>query len=203
VAQISTEHPPGEGAPSVTFLGTHFDNLKIAGHKVEVDLNLNFCGGRPQGPWIEGSPLKAYISPNSFFMNAVAKLYDDLHESLKSMLDDEDKKMEGRRDLPELFRTNYHKDLLAPAKLEEQGDKARVQCSLVKSVKMEGVGKSFGHVIHVPDFGKISLADLTVNHNTFSLTMINLQLGCLGDGTIAVGTNAVNGGGGKGGGGTR
>ena len=33
--------------PSVTFLGTRFDNLRIAGHKVEVERNLDILGPKP------------------------------------------------------------------------------------------------------------------------------------------------------------
>jgi len=195
VAQISTEHPEGPGAPSVTFLGTHFDNLKVAGHKVELDLNLGFCGNRPVGNDL-------YISPNSDFMGAVSSLYDDLKESLKR-LTDEDKGIEGRKDIPGLFETKYHKNLLDPATIAAQGEEARVECSLVKNMEVTGVGKSFGHLIHVPDFGKIFLAELTVcydkeKHASFSLTMIRLELGCIADGNTGVGNSVVNGKGGVG-----
>jgi hypothetical protein len=195
VAQISTEHPEREGSPSVTFLGTHFDNLRIAGHKVEVDLNLGFCGNQPVDKDL-------YISPNTDFMSAVSSLYDNLKESLKR-LTDEDKKMEGRRDLPGLFDERYHKDLLRPERIAAQGEQTKVQCSLVKSVEVAGVGKSFGHVIHVPDFGKIFLAELTVSYDkekqaSFNLTMIRLELGCIADGTAGFGTCVVNGKGGIG-----
>lgn len=196
VAQISIEHLEREGAPSVTFLGTHFDNLRVAGHKVEVDLNLGFVGDQPAGKDL-------YITPGSSFMKTVSKFYDDLHESLKRM-NDEDRKMEGRKDLPEFLRRKYDRDLLTADGIAKQGEEAKVQCSLVKNVKVAGVGKSFGHLIHVPDFGKISLADLTISydkeqHATFSLTMINLDLGCIAHGSTAAGTATVNGGG-KGGG---
>jgi hypothetical protein len=53
-------------------------------------------------------------------------------------------------------------------------------------------------VIHIPDFGTIFLAELTVNHNSFNLTMIRLELGCLADGKVFISTCNVNG---KGGGG--
>ena len=33
VAQVSTTHLPDQYSPQVTFLGTHFENLRIAGHK--------------------------------------------------------------------------------------------------------------------------------------------------------------------------
>jgi hypothetical protein len=60
--------------------------------------------------------------------------------------------------------------------------------------------KSFGHVIHIPDFGNVFLAELTVNHNSFHLTMIRLELGCIAGGAAGFSTTVVNGGG-KGGGG--
>src|SRR5262249_21159088 len=49
VAQISTVHPFfGEGpVPSVTFLGTRFENLRIGGHKIEITPNLGILGPRP------------------------------------------------------------------------------------------------------------------------------------------------------------
>ncbi len=59
----------------------------------------------------------------------------------------------------------------------------------------------FGHVIHVPDFGTIFLAELKVNHNSFHLTMIRLELGCIADGSASIATCNVNGGG-KGSGGS-
>src|ERR1035438_1157151 len=48
VAQISTVHPVhGKGqVPSVTFLGTRFDNLRIDGHRVEVERDLEILGPR-------------------------------------------------------------------------------------------------------------------------------------------------------------
>ncbi len=46
VAQISTEHPLEGYVPEVTFLGTHFYNLRISGRPVEVDLDLDL-GGHP------------------------------------------------------------------------------------------------------------------------------------------------------------
>ena len=49
VAQISTTHFPDEYSPEVTFLGTHFENLRIARHKAEPYLNLGLVGERPKG----------------------------------------------------------------------------------------------------------------------------------------------------------
>ena len=83
-----------------------------------------------------------------------------------------------------------------------------VTCSLVENVEIKDIGvkgadgkaveipppaKSFGHVIHIPDFGTIFLAELTVNHNSFNLTMIRLELGCLADGNLSMSSCTVNG----------
>jgi len=42
-AQISTEHPLEGDNPKVTFLGTSFDNLKIAGYPIKVTLDFRIC----------------------------------------------------------------------------------------------------------------------------------------------------------------
>ena len=67
-------------------------------------------------------------------------------------------------------------------------------------------GLSFGHVITIPDFGKITLAKLTLTHEDFKqetgipekttvrLTMIDLQLGCAIAGGVPIGTGSTNGG---------
>jgi hypothetical protein len=51
VAQISTVHPVfGTGqVPSVTFLGTRFENLRIGGHKIKVTRKLDILGAKPAG----------------------------------------------------------------------------------------------------------------------------------------------------------
>ena len=49
VCQISTDHPPLiDYVPTVTFLGTRFENLRIAGHQVKLDLDLDILGAKPK-----------------------------------------------------------------------------------------------------------------------------------------------------------
>lgn len=49
VAQVSTEHPMKDGhVPKVTFLGTRFENLRIGGYPVELELDLGICGLKPK-----------------------------------------------------------------------------------------------------------------------------------------------------------
>src|SRR5258708_36529144 len=48
VAQISTDRPLKGYVPTVTFLGTRFENLRIAGHPLKVDLDLDMLGPKPK-----------------------------------------------------------------------------------------------------------------------------------------------------------
>jgi hypothetical protein len=80
------------------------------------------------------------------------------------------------------------------------------------ATKISYGGTSFGHVIDVPHFGKIFLAELKVTREPsedpkleadkyrFHLTMIRLDMGCLAQGTAAAAAADTNGKG-KGGGG--
>ena len=87
-----------------------------------------------------------------------------------------------------------------------------LKCSLVNGVA-GSPGLSFGHVIDLPHFGKIFLAELRVTRERgnpsegiydgyrFRLTMIRTQMGCIGDGNTNITTADTNGKGSKGGGG--
>src|SRR4029077_15278347 len=54
VGQISTEHPLEGYDPTVTFLGTQFENLKIGGKLVEVILDLSVCDQEKEGTYPSG-----------------------------------------------------------------------------------------------------------------------------------------------------
>jgi hypothetical protein len=89
------------------------------------------------------------------------------------------------------------------------GNSGEVECSLINQVAglLPGHGTIFGNVITIPGFGSITLAKLTVKHEdpheqtkvprktTFTLTMLDLELGCAICGSIPVGGGTSNGGG--------
>ncbi len=186
VAQISTVHPVyGKGqVPSVTFLGTRFDNLRIAGHRVEVERSLDILGPKPAAD-------ESYFD-NREVLDRISQQYDRIATA---------------KDLPAWASEEYPK---GRPTLNGHGE---LQCSVVDSLK-GSPGFSFGHVIDLPHFGKIFLGELKVVRTPgnpakgiydtykFHLTMIRLQMGCLSDGNINVGTLDTNGQGSQGGGGT-
>jgi hypothetical protein len=222
VGQISTTHYPDEYSPKVTFLGTHFENLRIARHKTEPILNLALAGDRPTGT--EGY----YPTKGTSLMASVEKQYQRLRDAfgkLKSQLEPEhverlnaedswlSKQYHGFSDfnyqqLQTDARAAAQKDKESKAPVGNGGKWDGVTCSLVEHVEIEDItiekkegdpivipppARSFGHVIHVPDFGTIFLAELKVNHNSFHLTMIRLELGCIADGSARIVTCNVNG----------
>src|SRR5215469_4568563 len=90
VAQIATTHFPGEPSPHVTFLGTHFENLRIARHRTEPYLKLDLAGERRVGkaalPIDEGTDL----------MKAIEAQYQRLKSSIGSLADKAREKMRLR-----------------------------------------------------------------------------------------------------------
>ncbi len=176
VGQIVTDHPPQGYVPTISFLGTRFENLRIAGHPVKLDLDLGILGPKPANdePYGPDADLKRRISAQ---YNRIC----------------------GSKSLPadQLERYNRLSSSL--------GSPQEVECSLVNQASGDYPGPSFGHLIHIPDFGWISLAKLRVTYKevkekgethrktTVHLTMVDLHLGCATSGSGAAGSVSTNG----------
>ncbi len=180
VAQISTVHPRYDKGqvPSVTFLGTRFDNLRIGGHKVDIQPDLSIVGPRNQ-------------DDVSYFDDAeVVKRFRGQYEKISS-----------DKELPDEIRQHFPNDA------DAWRSRNTIACSLVSSVNGvdKDHGSPFGHVIDVPHFGRIYLGELKVNREvgdpqrkindkyTFELTMIRLEMGCLAKGTAKIAMADSNG----------
>ena len=175
VAQISTDHPLEGYVPRVTFLGTRFENLRIAGHPIKVDFNPRMLGDKPAN---DG----AYTG-DSGLLQRVTQQYEHIR---------------GHQDLPDDVAKSYNQLPSAEANRE------CIECSLVNRVEGSFPGRSFGHIIYVPDFGKIHLAVLRICHSDsnekgtpkqtlLSLTMLRLEMGCIGGGSISLAGGKTNG----------
>jgi hypothetical protein len=177
VAQVSTEHPLDGYVPSVTFLGTRFENLRIGGKDVNPVLDLGICGAKPDNDGL-------YILDDSF-LGRVSQQYAQINSA---------------SGVPAALQQRYNAALLNPVTIQAQmqaasgqDDKPAIECSLVDGVASDVTGSAFGHVIVVPGFGTVSLAELTVDDDSFHLTMISLDLGCLADGKAKICDTIVNG----------
>lgn len=162
-AQVSTEHPLAGNVPSVTFLGTRFENLRIAGRAVEPEFDLGLVGAKPDGdtPYVQ----------DQGFLGRVSEQYDRIGSS--PSLSDSD-------------RQQYHWDSAVASQ------KGKVECSLVTSVGQAAPGTSYGHIVEVPGYGKVSLGKLKVDR-AFHLTMVEADAGSSGGGTVSGPTATANG----------
>jgi hypothetical protein len=73
--------------------------------------------------------------------------------------------------------------------------KTQIECSLVEKITPKGKlpGTVQGNVLTIPGFGKISLAELIVDSNSYRLSMFRLVLGCPTKGGISGGNVVANG----------
>ena len=196
VSQISTEHPDEDGHfPHVTFLGTQFENVRVSGIPLTIRLNYGVCGKKPEGD-------RSYLDEMSFLSTVKGQTERIAHAN----------------GLPKDLKGQYDERLANIERLIKNGgsrgsgkpDHApSVQCSLVSEIgkdieeRIPGA-RVFGHVLVVPDFGAISLGEVTVAErwedpksdrpsNYFQLTVIRMNLGCVGHGTLDGGTSGNNG----------
>ena len=204
VAQVSTEHAMKSGhVPKVTFLGTRFENLRVGGYPVEVELDLTICGDKPEAD-------RRYLEDRGF-LDRVQRQLDSI-AGAKGLPDGLEKQYDAK--------IAYIDDLKKRANGRAKGERngySKLQCSLVKSIgpiPIPGV-RSFGNIIFIPDFGTVSLAEVEVgiepshdgfsdktrsgsplepsDSNYFTLNMLNMHLGCIGGGTVVAGSVTSNG----------
>ncbi|MGA2888076.1 MAG: hypothetical protein ABSE51_08490 [Terracidiphilus sp.] len=177
VGQTITDHPRDGFMPTISFLGTRFENLRIAGYPVKVAFDTGIFGPKPVNDL-------AYAQ-DAGVVSRVGRQYNRILQD---------------KNLPATLKERYNQ------LSSTLGSADGVECSLVNQTAGLFPGTSFGNVIVVPGFGIITLAKLTVKHEnpheqtkvyqktTFTLTMIDLKLGCTIDGDVPVGTGTSNGG---------
>jgi len=177
VGQTITEHPAEGYVPRINFLGTRFENLRIAGFPVDLDLNLNFLGPRPAND--------AAYTHDSAFIGRISSQMGRIGEN---------------PNLPAELQQRYNR---LSASLGSQPEE--VECSLVNRATGAYPGHSFGPVITIPDFGTIVLGRITIKHEDFKpesgvpkkttiqLTMIDFHFGCPIEGGGGTGTGSSNG----------
>lgn len=208
VAQLSTEHPMTNGkVPRVNFIGTRFENLRVGGYPVEVELDLAICGPKP-------------ANDRHYFQDA--NFLDNVQRQLDGIVDS--------KDLPEKLEEGYSKRIayIDELKRHAKEDEVRVvpldgdgypslRFSLVKRIKpipLPGV-RTFGNRIFIPNFGTVALAEVEVGikhehhdfrhrkgdpppaqpsgSNYFTLEMLKIHLGCPVTGTPGAAGITANG----------
>jgi hypothetical protein len=184
VAQISTEHPREGYIPRINFLGTRFDNLRIAGHEIKPKLNLDLFVEKPEKD--------ARYTQSPGFVKSVLEQHGRIRKSQTANENPIEGLLERFKLLPESFG-------------KTPSDEEVVECSLVNTVEDYDPKHCFGHVIRVPHFGTIYLATLRLTHTKhpvpggygtktlLELTMVDVDMGCTGTGKVSASVAKTNG----------
>jgi hypothetical protein len=167
VAQISVEHPPVGHTPKVTFVGSQFVNLRIAGVPVKVIINdriLTPGADYPPVPWTRNT---------------------EFHDTIR----DQRRRVAEKGTIPDwaahLFTNNDP--------LDGFDQKGYFLCSLVDSIDGNIPGESCGHLVKVPDVGTFIFGELAVDHGAFRLVMVRAELGSPVTGSVTAAAARSNG----------
>ncbi|HVN04957.1 MAG TPA: hypothetical protein VMT86_11100 [Bryobacteraceae bacterium] len=172
VARIASSHPedPALGH-SITPLGSYFENLRIAGFR--VDLDLATC--------------------TFDRLDNATKLRAAYRDNQEGFRDEFDRlTLTGRNDVPAGLRKYF--PCLGPQAPRIEESRGVIACSLVREVA--GLPKELrpvGHVIRVPGFGIVRLAEFIITDNERSITMLQVDLGSTPSGSGSIGGAAGNG----------
>ncbi len=165
VANLVSTHEGDEGGgPSIKLVGTHFEDLRIDGVPVEVDLAVDLLDQHHTHELAQN----AYKKDKKF-----RKFFDDT--TLKGNL----------QEAPDRVRQWFHKPAANRADMPHTNGFTTL--SLVRGVKTKSRKlKCWGNVIYIEGFGTIHLAELHISKSTRRLTMIRVNLGSpvVGDLTV-------------------
>jgi len=201
VSQISTDHPRVNGhVPHVTFLGTQFENLRISGYPVNVEFNYAICGPRPEDntPYTQSSAFLERVQQHCEKIAGARELPQDLRNQYQNHLQLVDKFKSNGNGAGARNRTANNsaetRDRTDERWGDTEDDSPRVKCTLVKHISSIPIATSVGNVLFIPGFGTVHLASIEVSQNNyFTLTMLQIEMGCLGTGTVSGATVAANG----------
>src|SRR5215471_1591159 len=163
VSKLHIYTPADGGESSFTITGSHFRNLRIAGHTVDVQLATSVFDGydtfskvtaahlaKKADPWLLGHKLGELSDAEQ------AKLEETYH-ALKGM-----------------------SDVVKGWKQPNRTEKGAYWFSAANQLKLEGLPgdseiKVIGNMVCIPKFGVIRLAELAIHNHSRILTMFRVQ----------------------------
>lgn len=192
VSRIAIEHPRADGEyyPKVVFVGTQFENLRIAGRSVKPEIDLNLLSA-PEPDHSQRSVMEGDILPPEYAPRGIEfpdRPWNEVGAFVHRAVDQAER-IVGNKGAPAWLKRRYEWMLSAEARAK----KGYVLSSLVNDVPGAAPGSSFGHIVHVPGFGNIFLGELIVDQASFGLTMLRIEMGCLAEGDLSFSTTHGNG----------
>jgi hypothetical protein len=167
VARIASSHPDDpDKQPSITPIGSYFENLRIAGIPITLDL-------------------AADTFTKFDTADKVRDAYRDNRDNFQDLFNE--LSLIGREEeVPAHLRTHF------PCRRAEKSERiperrGNILCSLVRGVVGTVPGERHGHVIWIPGFGTIRLAEFCVSDTRRRISMLQVTLDCApeGEGMVA------------------
>jgi hypothetical protein len=174
VAQVTAEYPGAGGFPRISFAGSHFDQFVIGHSDASIALNSGLLG------FASGKAARVALTQALF------------HETGRQQAAKLVKSVKAEPDHNTLrWLTDRYGWMDSDKKPEKDGFSL---CSLVDGVGGEIPGRSFGHVLDIPDFGRIFLGEVLVYPRSVQISMVRAELGCTTQGKVGIGAASVRGG---------
>jgi hypothetical protein len=186
IYSATEDNPNGENSFDIT--GSHFENLRVAGHKLDVKLATHRFHDCHTYKDLEDE----YVKKSADELLCFSKLSQD---SRLKQLEKEYHAVEGLAQKAEEWKST--------SKKRSRGVQS-YWCSaandLEKHIDKDSELQAIGSFIFIPKFGVIRLAQVVVYKDTRSLTMLTVQMCSSGEGSINGGGTTGNGTGPPGGG---
>jgi hypothetical protein len=172
VARLASRHVVGEAEPSILPLGSAIEGLRLAGIPVDVELHTDLYAELDT----HSKVVSAYQEHSGF-----RDTFDALNFVGKS------------EQLPE-----SHRGFFPWSRVEPGVDAALSGRPVMTTLVSRLTHKSHylpthGHVIHLPQFGTVSLGQFMIDGKARRLTMIEVNLGCAVTGNATAADGETNG----------
>jgi hypothetical protein len=155
VAHVASKQRIDDPEPTITPIGSHFENLRIAGCPIHAELDNNLF--------------------NRFGTFTSFKDAYDGNQQTREAMQAHFLWGKPKFEVPDFLRERYN--WFAGDKFPES--KGIALCSLVKEIKTPCPElRVYGNVIVVPQFGKIYLGEVILKKYEREVTMLRLDLGC-------------------------
>jgi hypothetical protein len=166
VAQVSIQHSVNGDAPILSFTGSRFEGLRIGGRDASLVFNSSFLesGDSPREP-------------------ITWPLFHTTGKQQAAKL------IKGAKDVDGFQWIIERYGWLA----SEPKASGCVLCSLVDGVDQAVPGRSFGHILQIPNFGKIIFGEVVAYPASVHLSMIRAELGSPTAAGMNAATAVVNG----------
>jgi hypothetical protein len=169
VAQISVEHPADGGPAVVSFTGSRFEGLKIGGRDLTLTLNSGLLEGG------SGADPVAWPLFQKTGGQQAARLVKSAQNSGSAYQ----------------WVVDRYGWIVPTRKPTAPG---YILCSLLDGVDAAVPGKSFGHILDIPNFGKLIFGEVLAFPSSVHLSMIRAELGSPTSAGMNAASAVVNGG---------